>query len=78
MSLTFYAGSNTIYLSPCNVSLTFYAGSTGVTYSVETSTDLKTWTTSSVTLSALDANHIRTATVPTAGANRFMRLMVSY
>ena len=58
--------------------MAYYAGSTGVTYSVETSSDLKTWTTSGVTLSAPDANHIRTATVPTTGSNRFMRLVVGY
>ena len=60
------------------MSLAYYAGSTGVTYAVETSPDLQTWTTSGVTLSAPDANNIRTATVPTAGVNCFMRLVVSY
>ena len=43
-----------------------------------TSGDLKTWTTSGVTLSAPDANHIRTASVPTTGASCFMRLVVGY
>lgn len=60
------------------VSLTFYAGSPGVTYSVQTSTDMQTWTTAGVTLSAPDANNNRTATVPLTGPSRFMRLVVVY
>jgi hypothetical protein len=57
--------------------LTFYAGNPDVTYRVETSTDLQAWTTNGVTVSAMDANKFRTATVPMAGAQRFMRLGVS-
>jgi hypothetical protein len=60
------------------MSLIFYAGSAGVTYSVEASTDLKTWSTSGVTVSAPDANGFSTATVPTTGPRRFMRLKVVY
>ena len=56
--------------------LTFYAGTAGVTYSVETSTDLQTWTSAGVTLSTPDANNLRTASAPTTGPNRFMRLVV--
>ena len=59
------------------MSLTFYAGTTGVTYAVQTSTDLKNWTTTGVALSALDANNRCTATVTRTGnTNRFMRLVV--
>ena len=58
--------------------LTFYAGSAGVTYTVQTSTDLTNWSASGVTVSAPDANNVRTATVPTTDPNRFMRLLVGY
>jgi hypothetical protein len=59
------------------LSLTFYAGSEGITYLAETSTDLHTWTTTGVTISAADANKFRTASVPMTGSQRFMRLGVS-
>jgi len=58
------------------MSLTFYAGRAGITYSVESSIDLQTWSTADVTLSAPDANNCRTATVPMTGPRRFMRLVV--
>ena len=58
------------------MNLTFYAGSAGVTYSVESSTDLKTWSTTGVTLSAPDANQFRTASVPTTDPHRYLRLVV--
>jgi hypothetical protein len=45
--------------------LTFYAGSACVIYTVETSTDLQSWSTGGVILSALDANNIRTDSVAT-------------
>lgn len=57
--------------------LTFYAGRSGLTYSVKTSTDLKIWSTNGVTLSALDANQRRTATVGMSSRGRYMRLDVS-
>jgi hypothetical protein len=60
------------------MSLRYYAGSAGVTYSVESSSDLKTWTTNGVTLSAQDASHYCTATVSMTGANCFLRLVVSH
>ena len=56
------------------MSLTFYAGSTGVTYSVEASADLKSW--SAITLSGSDSNGKVTASVPISGQNRFMRLKI--
>jgi hypothetical protein len=60
------------------MSLGFYAGSEGVTYAVEVSADLKTWTETGVTLSALDANNFRAATFPMTTPRCFMRLKVSY
>ena len=57
--------------------LTFYAGSNGITYTVQTSTDLQNWSTSGVTTSAPDANNFCTATVPVTGAQNFMRLLIT-
>jgi hypothetical protein len=57
--------------------LTFHAGSADVTYTVESSTDLKVWSTDGVTLSAMDAGNCRTASVNMDASTRFMRLVVS-
>lgn len=59
------------------MSLSYLEAADGVTYSVETSTDALIWTTAGVTMSELDVNHVRTATVPMTGPQRFMRLKVS-
>lgn len=63
--------------------LTFYAGregdAGGVTYAVETSTDMKDRTWTNVPLSdPPDANQCRTATVDRNVPSRFMRLVVRY
>jgi len=64
-------------VSGSNMSLTYYAASEGITYTVQTSTDLINWSATGYTLSGPDANNCYTATVPiTAGAPRFMRLAV--
>jgi hypothetical protein len=60
------------------MSLTFHAGAAGVSYFVETSTDLKTWSPTGVRISDPDANMFRTATVDMAGTGRFLRLVVSH
>jgi hypothetical protein len=65
-------------MSANQMSLTFYAGSAGVSYTVESSSDLHTWSAAGVTLGALDANKLRTATVATSGRSRFLRLVVRY
>ena len=59
------------------MSLSFYAGTAGVSYVVQTSTASQAWTTVGVTLSAPNANQIRTATVNMTDVKRFMRLVVS-
>ena len=56
------------------LSMTFYAGSEGVIYTVETSSDLKIWTPTGVTVSAPDAGKFRTATIPMSGPSRYLRL----
>ncbi|MDB6079663.1 MAG: hypothetical protein JWO82_3410, partial [Akkermansiaceae bacterium] len=63
-----------------SLSLTFQGDSEGVTYGVEVSDDLTTWTTTGVTLSEPDPDGMRTAALPaeTGGAARFMRLVVGY
>jgi hypothetical protein len=63
-------------LAANHMSLTFYAGSEGVTYMVESSADLKVWNTEGVSISAPDANHCATATIPMSGPKCFMRLVV--
>jgi hypothetical protein len=59
------------------LSLTFYAGSAGVTYTVESSTNLQDWDTEGVLVSAPDANGFCTANVPMTDPRRFLRLAVS-
>ncbi len=63
-------------LTTSQMSLSFYAGAAGIAYMVESSTDLQFWSTSGVSVSAPDANQIRTATVGNAATSRFMRLVV--
>ncbi len=53
-----------------SLSIRYYAASPGITYRVETSRDLGQWTTTGVTLSALDAENQRTASVPRDAAGR--------
>jgi hypothetical protein len=63
-------------IAGAQMSLTFYAGSAGVTYTVESCTDLQSWSTAAVTLSTPDANQLRTATIPTAAPRRFLRIVL--
>ena len=65
-------------VSGSQMSMTYYAGSAGVTYSVEVSSDLQTWTTSGVSTSAPDINNFCTATIPLSSNKQFMRLKVTY
>jgi hypothetical protein len=59
-----------------SLSIRFHAAAPGITYQVETSRDLTQWTTSGVTLSDLDADNKRTASVPRDADRRFLRLVV--
>ncbi|MEI6604022.1 MAG: autotransporter-associated beta strand repeat-containing protein, partial [Verrucomicrobiota bacterium] len=54
--------------------ITFYAGRVGVTYIVESSTNLVDWTSDNVTISAPDANQVRTASVAMTVPSRYLRL----
>lgn len=60
------------------MSLAYYCGSPGVTYTPQISSDLINWSPSGVTISAPDANNIRTASAPVTGSSGFMRLKVDY
>lgn len=64
--------------TPTQMSLSFYGVAPRVTYIVECSTNLATWSTEGVTLSAPNSNQVRTATVSTTGPSCFMRLKVSH
>jgi BspA type Leucine rich repeat region (6 copies) len=65
-------------ISGNQMSISFHAGSPGVSYIVETCTDVSNWTTQGVTLSPPDSNQIRTASVTMTGGSRFMRLLAIY
>ncbi|MGI9241006.1 MAG: leucine-rich repeat domain-containing protein [Verrucomicrobiales bacterium] len=61
-------------LDPTSLSIEFHAGSRGVSYSAETSADLKTWSGAGVSISGADANGIRRAGILRDSTRRFMRL----
>ncbi len=56
--------------------MTYYAASPGITYILETSTDLEAWTATGVSVSGLDLQFRRTATVDLTEPHRFLRLRV--
>jgi hypothetical protein len=58
------------------LSISFYGASPGITYTVETSTDLQNWTTVGVELSEPDMAGNRTASVDLDSARHFLRLIV--
>ena len=60
------------------MSISFYAGSEDVTYAVESSNDMLNWSTAGVTISSLDSNKFRTATVAITGGRCLMRLVVEH
>jgi hypothetical protein len=64
--------------TPTQMSLSYHSVADGVTYRVEVSPDLKTWSPVGVTVTGPDANGISTATANRTGEVRFMRLAVAY
>ena len=56
---------------------TFFAGKQDVTYTPQTSTDLKNWTSDDVTLSELSSEGRRTASVGTSQPIQFLRLLLA-
>lgn len=59
------------------MSMRFYASSPGVNYVVETSDDLRSWTTNNVTVSLPDDSGHSTATMPMNASRRFMRIKLT-
>jgi hypothetical protein len=59
------------------LSITYYAASEGITYQVQTTDNLSSWTTSGVSISQPDTAGFRTASVPATDTARFIRLVVS-
>ena len=63
-------------LDPSTLSITFYGARPGVTYLVESSDGLETWSTTDVTLSNPTSEGFRTASVDRSSPARFLRLSV--
>jgi len=59
------------------MSMRFYATSPGVNYQVETSEDLRNWSTNNVTVSLPDESGHSTATMPMNGGRRLMRIKLT-
>ena len=59
-----------------HLTMSFHAASPGITYVVETSTDLQTWTSEGVTTPELSPDDRRTAMVQRDSGRRFLRLRV--
>jgi hypothetical protein len=64
--------------TPNQLSLTFYGKSAGVTYTVETSTDLVSWTKNGISISGPGADGFYTATIPKTPPNGFLHLKIVY
>ena len=60
---------------PGVISIWYYANQSNVTYTVDTSTNLQTWTTNGVTLTPLNGDY-RAAWTPKNGPKQFLRLRV--
>jgi hypothetical protein len=60
-----------------SLSISFHAASEGITYTVQTTADLRASTTDGVTLSEIDAGGQQTATVSLGDEGRFLRLVVA-
>ena len=76
-NLNLQASLPTPVLNGNKLTRSFHATSPGITYTVETSTDLQTWTSQEIALSELNAANQRTASVSTDSPRRFLRLVVS-
>lgn len=58
--------------------MTFHAGNPDVSYQVQASADLQSWSTNGVTLSAPDGDGNCAASVPVSSGTRYMRLVVTH
>ncbi|MCP5116384.1 MAG: hypothetical protein GY953_36605, partial [bacterium] len=59
------------------LSITFYGANPAISYTVEASTDLQTWDSEGVILSALNPYDLRTGSVAADASRRFLRLVVA-
>ena len=59
-----------------SLNLTFHAATPGIVYKIETSTDLRNWTTEGVVYSELAPDNRRTASINRDSAKRYLRLVV--
>ena len=59
------------------LSMSFHAASPGITYTVQTSTNLQSWTTQGVVQTAPGPDGRATATVLRDSPSRFLRLVVA-
>ncbi|MEN9975105.1 MAG: hypothetical protein RLZZ282_1111, partial [Verrucomicrobiota bacterium] len=60
------------------LSYTYYAGNSDVSYQVQASVDLETWSAAGVSVSVPDGDGYCTATVPLTSGLRFLRLVVNH
>ena len=65
------------FLGDDSRSISYYADAPGISYVVQTSTDLRAWTTEGVTLSGIGDEGRQAATVSLGGGGRFLRLVVA-
>lgn len=63
-------------LDETHLSLRFYGNAPGITYRVETSTNLRDWSTTGVSITSPDPDGTRQALVPCDGTRRFLRLVI--
>ena len=65
-------------VSGSQMSLTYFAATTGITYTVQASHDLMSWSSAGVMTSSTNISGFCTATIPLTGSKGFMRLQVTY
>jgi hypothetical protein len=63
-------------MTPATLGIEFYASAPGITYTAQTSDNLSDWVTEGITLSEVDSEGKRTASVTRDSSRRFIRLMV--
>ncbi len=75
-------GANLLGMTPVptfafgQATLSYWSGALGITYRVEWSTDLQSWSTSDVVVSGPDENQMSAAVMPIVGQAFFVRLVV--
>jgi len=70
------SGLPAVSLLPNRMAMTYFAGRPDITYKVESSTDMQTWSTEGITISPPDALGRRTASAATDTPQKFLRLLI--